>query len=78
MPTVQSSKSSNAKEFKVWFSSTEASKYLGTTPNSLAVHRSTQADSHPIYYRKGRTIYYRITDLDAWIESGLVSPAKTH
>lgn len=48
--------------------SEEAAHYLGVTKETLANWRSSKRFRIP-YYKAGRLVYYRKTDIDAWIES---------
>jgi len=60
---------------QVWLSNAQAAKHVCTTPISWEKHRSRNPKAHPNYYKKGRRIFYRRTDLDAWVETGLVKGA---
>ena len=51
---------------------TEAAKYLGLSPKTLQMRR--WLDRPPTYIRMGRSIRYRVTDLDAFAEAGQVTP----
>ena len=50
---------------------TEAAEYLNVKPQTLAVwvHRGVPG---PAYVKVGRSVRYRKSDLDAWIESRTV------
>ncbi len=50
----------------------EAAEYLGIRPQTLACWASTQRETIP-YVRVGRSVRYRKSDLDAWIESRVVT-----
>lgn len=48
----------------------QAAQYLMMTPGSLSnLHGQGKG---PAYYKRGKLVYYRIEDLDAWITSGRV------
>lgn len=55
----------------VTLSRKEAAKYLGVSESTLANWASTKKFTLP-YYRVGRSIKYRKTDLDTFILSGEV------
>lgn len=48
----------------------ETSEYINSTPGTLANHRSQ--GTGPTYVKIGRLVRYRKSDLDAYIESGVV------
>lgn len=56
----------------VLMSRKEAAKYLGVSPSTLANWASTKKFSLP-YFRVGRAVRYRKSDLDAFIKNGEVS-----
>ena len=53
------------------FTREEAAAYLGVSPSTLANWACTKKFVIP-YYRAGRSVKYKKSDLDAFIESGLV------
>jgi excisionase family DNA binding protein len=53
------------------FTREEAAAYLGVSPSTLANWASTKKFVIP-YFRVGRSVRYKKSDLDAFIESGLV------
>lgn len=50
----------------------QAAQYLGATPHTLEVWRSTRRYAIP-YVKIGTKVRYRKADLDAWIASRVVS-----
>lgn len=52
-----------------------AARYLGLKPQTLAVWVTRQADG-PAYVKLGRSVRYRKSDLDAWIERNVVRPER--
>lgn len=53
----------------------EAAFFLGTTPGVLSVWRSTQR--YPLRYIKvGRSVRYRLEDVQQFIDSRAVSPVE--
>lgn len=54
------------------FNNDQAAIYLGVAPNSLAVWRTTKRYALP-YIKVGRLVKYRISDLDAFLESRTVT-----
>jgi predicted DNA-binding transcriptional regulator AlpA len=56
-----------------------AAEYIGMTTSALRVWRAQTSPRSrtvgPPFVRIGRTIRYRVTDLDAWIAAHLVDPA---
>lgn len=50
-------------------STKEAAKYLGLAPVTLAKWRCYSTPNKPAWIDYGRTIKYRLEDLDAWVES---------
>jgi excisionase family DNA binding protein len=46
----------------------EASRYIGVTENTLSVWRCVGRYAIP-YIKVGRLVRYRMSDLDAWLES---------
>ena len=50
----------------------EAAEYLGVASNSLAVWRTTKRYAIP-YVKVGRLVKYRLTDLEAFIESRTIT-----
>lgn len=53
-----------------WLSRTEAAEYLGVAPKTMA--QWAHYKRGPRYARFGRDTRYRITDLDAWVETQFV------
>lgn len=53
-------------------SNLEAAEYLGVTPRTLEVWRCTKRHEIP-YFKVGRLVKYRKTDLDAWLNSRIIS-----
>lgn len=53
-------------------STEEAAEYLGVQPQTLALWRSTGRYKIP-YMKVGRRVYYRESDLDAWLSSRTVT-----
>jgi excisionase family DNA binding protein len=49
----------------------QAAAYLGVTPRTLAVWKSTGRYSLPCY-KVGRLVKYRTADLERWLESRTV------
>jgi hypothetical protein len=58
-----------------FFSNPKAAKYIDITPGTLAVWRSTGRFAIP-FFRIGSKIRYRKSDLDAFLASRRVDPAK--
>lgn len=56
-------------ESVVWLSSEEAAERLGKHPGTLMNWRSLQKPDQPPYYKSGQTVRYKLSDLEAWIES---------
>lgn len=50
------------------FSPNEAAEYLGVDPKTLCVWRCTKRYRLP-YVKVGRNVRYRLSDLQAWIDS---------
>lgn len=46
----------------------EAAEYIGVTPRTLEVWRSTKRHTLP-YIKVGRLVKYRQRDLDAWLDA---------
>lgn len=46
----------------------EAAEYLGLQPQTLAVWATSGRNALP-YFKVGRSVKYRLEDLDAWLES---------
>lgn len=51
------------------FTSSEAAFYIGLTESYLRQQRSQGNPDQPPYLRIGRTIRYRRSDLDDWLEA---------
>lgn len=67
-----------ALEERVLVSSTEAAQMLGISPRTLANWRVQGRG--PAYVRLGKSrspILYRVSDIDAWLESRLVGGKST-
>ena len=54
---------------KVWLSNPEAMQYLGVGSDKLKDMRE-KAEIH--YYKRGKTIWYDIEDLDSYVRKGKV------
>jgi hypothetical protein len=54
----------------------EAAPYIGTTPGTLAQWRYLGKGPKYLRLPGSRTILYRKTDLDAWLDSGEVAPSN--
>ncbi len=52
----------------------EAAAYLGVSPHTLYQWRASRRRGSPQYYRLGRLVRYRKSDLDVWVRSKLVTP----
>lgn len=64
-------------EDSVVFSDSEAAEYLRVSPGYLRASRLTPPRTvGPPYVRMGRAIRYLKSDLDAWLASRRVVPAK--
>lgn len=50
----------------------ETSEYIHSSPGTLANQRNMRTG--PTYVKIGRLVRYRKSDLDAYIESGVVQP----
>ena len=59
-------------ENKIVLNSQQAGAYLGCSESVLRLWRSQ--GQGPRYFRAGKLIRYRRTDLDAWIEARLCEP----
>jgi excisionase family DNA binding protein len=53
---------------KVWYTRQEAAEYLGYSSSTLDGWASTGRHELP-YYRRGKRVFYRIADLDDFMES---------
>ena len=53
----------------------EAAEYLGVCPETLAVWHCTGRYRLPVV-KVGRAVRYRLEDLDAWLSSRTMLPAK--
>jgi len=49
-------------------STREAAEYVGVSERYFLNGRSTKKVLLPAYYKIGRKIYYRVEDLDLWLE----------
>lgn len=54
-------------------SSVDAADYVGLSPATLSTWRSR--GKGPIYVKLGRSVVYRIADLDAFLEDNLIGGA---
>ncbi len=54
----------------------QAAKYLGTTPGTLAVWRCNRRYDLP-YVKIGKSVRYRQSDLERFVQSRTVSPVTT-
>jgi hypothetical protein len=61
------------REFPKLFNENAAADLIGVRPQTLSVWRSTKRYPLP-YVRVGRLIYYRESDLLAFLDSRLVTP----
>ena len=61
-------------ETKILLTQQEAAAYLGTTVGTLNVWRHFGKNTIP-FVRLGRSIRYRKSDLDEWIEAHIVTNA---
>ncbi|MGW0035734.1 helix-turn-helix transcriptional regulator [Gordonia sp. NPDC003376] len=52
-----------------------AARVLNTTPGTLATYR--YLNKGPKYYKIGRRVVYRRSDLDAWLEAHAVNPGAS-
>jgi hypothetical protein len=62
-----------AREFPKLLNENAAADLIGVRPQTLSVWRSTKRYPLP-YVRVGRLIYYRESDLLAFLDSRLVTP----
>lgn len=53
----------------------QAAAYLRVSPGTLEVWRATRRYSTLRFVKVGSRVYYRRTDLDAWLESRTVGEA---
>ncbi len=53
----------------------DAAEYLGLTEGTLAVWASTGRYQLP-FVKVGRKVFYRLSDLDAFIESNIVTQTR--
>ncbi len=53
----------------------QAAEYLGLKPQTLAVWVSRQENGPP-FIKIGRSVRYRMRDLEEWIESNTIRPEK--
>jgi len=53
-----------------YVTASEAADFLGTTVNTLNYWRAVGRG--PTYYRLGRSIRYRLSELQTWAEQGVV------
>ena len=66
----------NETEMKIvdrFINDVEAAKLLSASPQTLRNKRSLGA-SGPPYYKQGRLVRYRISDLITWMEEGRIGP----
>jgi excisionase family DNA binding protein len=50
----------------------QAAKYLGISPGTLRLWRAE--GSSPRYFRAGKLVRFRVSDLNEWIEQRLSAP----
>lgn len=55
---------------KNYFTTEEAAAYLGLSAGTLENWRAAANKEGPGYCKPSGRVYYRVSDLDAWIESG--------
>jgi len=55
---------------KNYLSTEEAAVYLGVSTGTLENWRAGEKKEGPEFCKPAGRVYYRIADLDAWIESG--------
>lgn len=74
---MRPSKTSDAREQRneTKFRPQQAAPYIGTTPGTLAQWRYLGKGPKYLRLPGSRTILYRKTDLDAWLDSGEVVPS---
>jgi len=60
------------KPIKEYLTVDETSEYLGVSKS--AVYKITSKKEIPFYNPGGKKIYFKKSELDAWIDSGRVSP----
>ena len=53
----------------------EAAEYMGLQPQTLAVWVTRQVNGPP-YVKIGRSVRYRKSDLDEWLQSQTVRPGQ--
>ncbi|WP_397570449.1 helix-turn-helix domain-containing protein [Schlesneria sp. T3-172] len=53
-------------------SSIEAAKFLGISPGTLVQWRHAQREGQPPYHKLGKSVRYRLSSLEAWLESNAV------
>lgn len=52
----------------------QAAEYLGLAPQTLARWRSERKKGTPVFLKVGGNVQYRKEDLDAYLESRVVTP----
>jgi len=57
------------REAIVWISSIEAAERIGIKPKTLDNWRCTQLPDQPTFYKSGHFVRYKLSEVDAWIES---------
>ena len=67
---IERLRSSEKTDSKNWLTNNEAQEYLGLSKPTLARYR---AEGRLAYSKVGSRIYYRIADLEAMLESHLVT-----
>ncbi|MDN5640107.1 MAG: helix-turn-helix domain-containing protein [Actinomycetia bacterium] len=60
-----------------WLSTQAAATYLGYE-SRRSLERLREKGQGPQFSRRGSRILYRVQDLDAWAEAGLVDPGAEH
>lgn len=58
---------------QVAFTEKQSARYLAVSEATLRLWRSL--DKAPRYYRAGKLVRYRKSDLDAWVEARMSAPA---
>jgi excisionase family DNA binding protein len=51
------------------FTEKEAARYIGMSQSFLARARMVGDKDMPVFLKLGRAVRYRLSDLDAWLES---------
>lgn len=77
MKVVTSRPPVNPSPSKKLLTRPEAAEYLGVKTNTLEVWASTQRYGLS-YIKVGRSVRYRMADLDAFIDARTVTPGESH